>query len=139
MFADHYPQLIMAHVACAILSGGIFIMRGMLRMRGAAVANAAPLRFSSYGVDSLLLLTAILLMVTSGQYPIVDAWLMVKVLLVAVYIVLGVFALKRAQTRRGRAAAFYAALIVYVYIIGVAIAHQPLGWFVLHPSPGNGP
>jgi uncharacterized membrane protein SirB2 len=49
------------------------------------------------------------------------------------YIVLGVFALKRARTRRGRIGAYLLALSVYGAIYATARSHQPLGavtyWF----------
>jgi uncharacterized membrane protein SirB2 len=62
------------------------------------------------------------------QYPFVHDWLTAKVGLLVVYIVLGSLALKRARTRRGKVRAFGAALAIYVAIIGIAIAHHPLGW-----------
>ena len=131
MLMDHYTGLILAHVAGAILSGGLFILRGVLRARDAAVANAPAVRYLSYGMDTMLLGAAILLMLATNQYPFVDNWLTVKLLLLIVYVALGIVALKRGRTRTIRLGAFYAALAVYVYIIGVAFAHQPLGWFVL--------
>jgi hypothetical protein len=35
---------------------------------------------------------------------------------------------KRAATSRARAVCFAGALAVYVLIIGIALAHHPLGW-----------
>jgi uncharacterized membrane protein SirB2 len=61
----------------------------------------------------------------------VQAWLTVKVLLLAVYIVLGMFALKRARARTGRAVFYVAALVVFLFIASVARAHHPLG--ILEP------
>jgi uncharacterized membrane protein SirB2 len=55
-------------------------------------------------------------------------WLAVKPALVVVYIVLGVFALRRARTRRARAVFLAAAVMVYALIVGTALAHHPLGW-----------
>jgi len=139
MLAEYYFPLILVHVACAVLSGGLFILRGVLRARDAAVANARPVRFLSYGLDSILLTAAILLMGVTHRYPFADTWLTVKVALVALYVVLGIVALKRGRTPGARRAAFYAALTVYVYIIGVAFAHHPLGWFALHGASANSP
>ena len=56
-------------------------------------------------------------------------WLTVKVLLLVVYIVLGSFALKRGRTPRVRAWCYAAALVVYLFIVSVARAHDPLGIF----------
>ena len=62
------------------------------------------------------------------QYPFVHAWLTVKVLLLVVYVVLGSFALKRGRTRAMRVGCWLAALTVYVSIVGIARAHDPLGF-----------
>jgi uncharacterized membrane protein SirB2 len=63
------------------------------------------------------------------RYPFVQAWLTVKVLLLVVYIALGVFALRRGRTRAIRAVCFGAALAVFLFIVTVARAHDPLGAF----------
>jgi uncharacterized membrane protein SirB2 len=59
----------------------------------------------------------------------VQAWLTVKVLLLVVYIALGVFALRRGRSLAVRAACFGAAILVFLFIVTVARAHNPLGAF----------
>jgi hypothetical protein len=39
-----------------------------------------------------------------------------------------VFALRRAATRRARAVFLVAAVAAYALVIGIALAHHPLGW-----------
>jgi uncharacterized membrane protein SirB2 len=67
------------------------------------------------------------------QYPFVQSWLTVKMLLLVVYIVLGTFALKRGRTRVTQVTCYFAALFVFVFIVSVARAHNPWGvlsaWF----------
>ena len=58
---------------------------------------AAPLRYLSYTIDTVLLTAALMLATILHQYPFVHAWLTVKVLLLVVYVVLGSY---RAQARR---------------------------------------
>jgi hypothetical protein len=41
---------------------------------------------------------------------------------------MGTFALRRARTRRMRAAFLACAIAAYAAVIGIAIAHHPLGW-----------
>ena len=65
------------------------------------------------------------------QYPFIDAWLTVKVVLLVVYISLGLVALKRAQTHGVRIIAYLAAMATYAFIIGVAVTHHPAGWLTL--------
>jgi uncharacterized membrane protein SirB2 len=78
-----------------------------------------------------LLAAAVLLAIIIRQYPFVHAWLTVKIVLLAVYIVLGVFALRRGRTRWGRAGYFVEALAVYGFIISVTVMRDPRGAFAM--------
>jgi len=130
---EFYPQIKFAHVLCVILSGSLFALRGLMMLSGSRFTNHAALRYLSYAIDTTLLTAALMLVTILHQYPFVQAWLTMKVLLLVVYIVLGVFALRRGRTRRVRVTCYFAALFVYAYIIGVALAHDPRGW-LLHFS-----
>lgn len=125
-----YPHLKHLHMLAVALSGLLFLARGIAVQLNARWAMAAPVRFTSYGIDTVLLLSAIALAALLGQYPFVHAWLTVKVLLLVVYIVLGVFALKRGRTRAIRLVCLLAALAVYAFIISVARTHHPLGFLL---------
>jgi uncharacterized membrane protein SirB2 len=125
---EFYPQIKFVHVLCVILSGSLFALRGLMMLAGSRLTNHALLRYVSYAIDTSLLTAALMLATILHQYPFAQAWLTVKVLLLVVYIVLGVFALRRGRTRRARAVCYVAALAVYLSIIGVALAHNPLGW-----------
>ena len=92
-------------------------------------ANHAALRYLSYAIDTTLLTAALMLVTILHQYPFVQAWLTVKVVLLVVYIVLGSLALKRAHTRRAQVACFFAAVSVYLFIASVARTHNPFGIF----------
>ena len=128
---EFYLQIKFVHVLCVILSGGLFALRGMMMLAGSRLANHAALRYLSYAIDSTLLTAALMLVTILHQYPFVQAWLTVKVLLLVVYIVLGVFALRRGRTRRVRAICYVAALVVFASIVGVALTHNPLGWLAM--------
>ena len=86
------------------------------------------MRALSWTIDSALLTSALMLITILHQYPFVHGWLTVKVCLLVVYIVLGVFALKRGHTRAMQVACFLGALAVYLFIISVARTHSPWGW-----------
>ena len=87
------------------------------------------MRYLSYTIDSILLAAALMLIAVIHQYPFVQAWLTVKVLLLVVYIGLGSIAIKRGKSLAIRRAAFVAALGVFVFIASVAHTHNPLGLF----------
>jgi len=130
---EFYPQLRLVHIVAVFASGGLFFLRGMAFFAGpgwaAALAMALPVRLLSYTIDTVLLTAALMLMTIVQQYPFVDAWLTMKVLLLVAYIVLGLIAFRFARTPSGRVGAFVVALCVYGYIISVAWAHDPLGVF----------
>jgi uncharacterized membrane protein SirB2 len=125
---EFYPEIRLVHVAAVIASGALFLMRGIALQLGWRAAMAAPVRYSSYAIDTVLLTAAFMLATILRQYPFVQDWVTAKVLLLVVYIVLGSFALKRGRTRAVRAACFLAALVVYLSIVSIATAHHPLGW-----------
>jgi uncharacterized membrane protein SirB2 len=124
---EFYPQIKSVHVAAVLASGLLFLFRGAALHAGMTWAMAAPLRYLSYSIDTILLTAALMLVTLLHQYPFVHAWLTVKVLLLIVYVVLGSLALKRAATRRGRIVCWLAALLVYCFIISIARAHHPAG------------
>lgn len=130
MLAAYYPQIKLVHITCVVLSGSLFALRGMMMFLGGSQWVYHPiLRRGSYLIDTTLLGAAILLTLILHQYPFVQSWLTAKVLLLVVYIALGVFALRRGRTRASRAAFFVAAFAVYLFIVSIAIAHDPRGVF----------
>ena len=124
---EFYPQIKLVHIVLVLISGSIFSLRGLLMLAGSAHSGHPLLKWTSYINDSLLLTAGLLLMTITQQYPGAQAWLSVKLGLLVVYIVLGVFALRRGRTRRSRGMFFFAALGVYVLMISIAISHQPMG------------
>jgi uncharacterized membrane protein SirB2 len=124
---EFYPQLKAIHIAAVLTSGLLFLIRGAALNAGQSWAMAAPLRYLTYAVDTVLLTAALMLATLLHQYPFVHGWLTTKVVLLVVYIVLGTFALKRGATRTIRIACWLAALLVYGFIISVARAHHPAG------------
>ena len=101
---DFYLQIKSVHVAMVIASGLLFALRGAAVLAGARWAMAAPLRYLSYTIDTTLLTAALMLLTALKLNPFVVPWLAVKLALLVVYVVLGSLALKRARSRRARAA-----------------------------------
>ena len=132
--AAYYLQIKGIHVAAVILSGSLFALRGVLMLMRSPLVRHAVLRYTSYAIDSVLLVAALMLVAILHPYPFVQAWLTVKVALLAVYIVLGALALKRGRTRRVQVACYFAALAVFAFIVSVARTHSPLGAFALFSS-----
>ena len=125
---EFYPEIRLAHLLAVAASGALFFVRGLARVAGAGWPRAAPLRYLSYTIDSVLLTAALMLVTILRQYPFAQAWLTVKVLLLVVYVVLGFLAFWKARTRAARATLWVAALAVYAFIVSVARAHHPFGF-----------
>jgi uncharacterized membrane protein SirB2 len=130
---EFYPQIRAVHIGAVLASGTLFALRGAGVLAGAGWPQATPLRWLSHGIDTVLLTAALMLLSILPAAVFANHWLSAKLVLLVVYVVLGSFALKRARSRRTRAACFAAALMVYVAMLGIARTHQPLGW-LQHPS-----
>lgn len=122
-----YPQIRSVHVTAVLASGTIFLVRGIAVQARAAWPLAAPVRYASYAVDTVLLAAGVTLAAILPRAMFASGWLTVKLALVVVYILLGTLALKRAHTPRGRLLCLIAALCTYAIIIIVAWTHSPLG------------
>ncbi len=77
-------------------------------------------------IDTVLLVTGIWLAFRLQLSPIQHAWLGDKLIAVMLYIGLGAVALRFGRSRAVRITSWVAALIVFAYIVGVAVTHQPM-------------
>lgn len=126
---EFYPQIKAVHILCVLLSGALFALRGTLVLAGrGAVAQRAPVRYLSYTIDTALLTAALMLLTLLPGAMFANGWLTTKLVLLVAYVALGSFALKRARGPRARAICFLLALGTYLYMLGVARMHHPLGW-----------
>ena len=82
-------------------------------------------------IDTLLLGSAITLLLMLHLSPIAQTWLLAKILALLLYIGLGMVALRFGQTRKIRLGAWLLALLVAGYIVSVAYIKTPLGVFAV--------
>jgi uncharacterized membrane protein SirB2 len=122
-----YYWLKQIHVFSVLLSFALFLSRGTWVLAGRSLPRHPILRALPHTVDTVLLGSALWLTTVIQQFPFRDAWLTVKVVLLVVYIVLGSLALRRAPTRAGRAIAFVAAVVTFLFMFSVARYRHPLG------------
>ena len=78
---------------------------------------------------SVLLLSAVVLVWMLRVDPRAAPWLMAKIVALAVYIGLGIVALRPGLSTPVRATAWLAALATFAYIVSVAITKNPQGLF----------
>ena len=119
-----YLALKQIHVACVALSFAGFFVRGVWMIREPPLLRQRWVRVAPHVVDTILLASAIALAVLLRQYPFVHGWLTAKVAGLALYIALGMIALRFGATRRIRVAAWLLAQVVLAYVVMVAITRN---------------
>jgi len=124
---EFYAQIKLVHVAAALTSGGLFLLRGLAVQGGSPWAMVKPLRYLSYGIDIVLLSAALMLVAILPSAVFANGWLWAKLGLLVFYVVLGSFALKRGRTRRVRLACYVTALLAFAATYSIARTHDPLG------------
>ena len=115
------------HVAAVTLSIAGFITRYRLASRGSRLLWHPLARVAPHVNDTVLLGAAIVMLILAGINPLAVPWLGAKIVGLLAYIVLGMVALRRGRTPAIRAAAFYAALACFAYVVSVAVVKSPLG------------
>ncbi|KAB7624418.1 SirB2 family protein [Alkalilimnicola sp. S0819] len=120
-----YAALKHIHLLAVVLSIALFLFRGVLMLLGSRLLRARVLRVLPHGVDTVLLISALALAWQFYRWPAVGHdWIHAKLIALVCYIVLGTVALKRGRTLRGRALALVGALVVFAYIVMVALSKQ---------------
>lgn len=121
-----YLLLKYLHVTCVVLSGLGFCLRGYWMLTGSPRLKQRLARVLPHIVDTLLLSSALAMAWMSSQYPFVATWLTAKLFGLLAYILLGTMALKRGRTKAIRRRYLLLALLVYGYIVSVALTRSAL-------------
>lgn len=121
-----YLTLKAIHVTCAALSIGGYVLRGLWMLQGSPLLHQRWVRVVPHVVDTVLLASAIGMLVLLRLYPWDQAWLLAKLLALVAYIVVGAIGLRYGRTRRVRAGAWAAAIVIFGYIVAVALTKSPV-------------
>lgn len=125
---EFYPQIKSAHVHLVMLSVVLFAIRGGFALFGAKWPKNAIVRYTSYTIDTALLTTAAMLLTILPGAMFANGWLTTKLLLLVLYVVLGIMAMRPDRSRLQRAILYVAALATIGFMYGIARMHHPLGW-----------
>jgi hypothetical protein len=72
---EYYLQVKRLHVAAVLCSGSLFLLRGTLVQFGAARwAMAAPMRYGSYAIDTVVLTAALMLLTMLPHAVFANGW-----------------------------------------------------------------
>lgn len=107
-----------------VVTLGLFLLRGIWMLTGSAQLQRRLVRIVPHVNDTVLLAAAIYMATVIGMQP----WIAAKLAGLLLYIVLGSVALRRGPSRIIRAGAFVAALLVFAYIVAVALTKQVMPW-----------
>lgn len=113
------------HISCVASSYMLFFLRGIWSLNGSAIMSQRWVKIVPHVVDTLLIVSAVALAFSIRQYPFVDAWLTAKLFALLLYIGLGFVALRYGRSKTVRLSAWIIAQLVFIYIVMVAIGHNP--------------
>ncbi len=114
------------HMTMAGLSILGFLLRGYWAWANPLLLRSKPVKIVPHVVDTLLLASAIGLLVVYGWNPFAFGWLTAKIVLLVVYIGLGMMALKGRASAPVRVGAFFAAVAVFAWIVSIAVSKTVL-------------
>lgn len=117
------------HMSTAFISIALFIVRGFWVFNHSAMMNKKWVKIVPHVNDTILLVAAIFLTFGISQYPFTHDWLTAKLIALLLYIVFGMFALKRAKETKNKVIFFVLALLTFGYIVGVALT-RTANWFI---------
>jgi uncharacterized membrane protein SirB2 len=103
-----------------------FVLRAYWSVAGSPKLQARFVRIAPHVIDTVLLVCGIILAIMIGPE---QPWILAKLIGVVLYIVIGTIAIKRGKTPGVRSVAAVAAVLVFFYIVGIAINHNWLSWF----------
>lgn len=121
---NNFSTIKIVHIVSVAISGSLFVLRGIWVIQKSGNLAKRWVRTAPHIVDTCLLLSAILLAIGLQQYPITHGWLTAKVVALLVYIGLGMVAIRHGHNQQSRIISWAAALVVFAYIIGVAITQS---------------
>ena len=116
------------HVTFAALSFSGFFIRGIWMLRDSPLLKQRWVRIAPQVVDTVLLASAIALAVQWRLSPLDQPWLMAKIIALVLYIGVGLVALRFGRTKTVRAAAWVLGMLIFAYIVSVAVTRSALGW-----------
>ena len=121
-----YPLIKHIHLTSVVLTFVLFFVRGLWMLTDSPQLQKTWVKIAPHVIDTVLLTSAIGLAVIIEQYPFQHGWVTANVIALVAYIIVGTIGLKRGKTKAIRAFAWFAALLIFAYIVSVALTHNPL-------------
>ncbi len=120
-----YIALKHLHITAAALSLLLFIIRAYWSVTGSAALQKKLIRMSPHVIDTILLICGLAMAWTIGFN---QSWIWAKLVALVMYIGVGTVAIKRGKTPASRLIAALIAVVIFSYIVGMALQRSPWSW-----------
>ncbi|QEY15725.1 regulator SirB [Cellvibrio sp. KY-GH-1] len=122
-----YLALKHLHLTFVTLSLIFFVLRGIWLFLNSSLLAKKWAKILPHVISTLLLLSGVVLAVHLGLSPGSQPWLLAKIIALVVYIGLGVATFKVSNSNLSKTL-WVSALVVFAYMVSVAITKNPLGF-----------
>ena len=109
----------------AALSILFFVTRAYWSIIGSGKLQLRFVKIAPHVIDTVLLVCGVILTFMLGG---LQAWIVAKLIALVLYIGIGTIAIKRGKSTGIRTLAALIAVALFFYIVGVALAHNPMSW-----------
>ncbi len=109
------------HILMAILTIAVFFLQGVLAVAQPRLLRHKAMRIAPHVIYTLLLVSAIALLVLYGWNPLEFGWVLMKIALLVVFIVLGIIAFKPKFAQPVRVVAWVGALLALLWAYWSAV------------------
>lgn len=123
---EYYLPIKHLHMTAVGLSITLFVIRAYWSVTGSGLLQHRLVRILPHVVDTVLLTCGVILAAMIGPN---QPWILTKIVLLIAYIGVGTIAIKRGRTTRGRITAALIAVLIFAYIVGVALTKNSGSWF----------
>ena len=117
------------HLSSVVLSVFGFFVRGIWMLQESAKLQQRWVKIAPHIIDTLLLVSAVILAARWRLSPLDQPWLLAKIVGMLIYIAAGVVALRVGRSRNVRLVAWLFGLLTFSYIVSVALSKSVMGWF----------
>ena len=125
-----YALLKTIHQAAVVISFAGFFVRGVGMLNDATWLRHRAVKTLPHVVDTILIVSAVWLAWILRLTPANAPWIGAKIIGLLVYIAVGMVALRFGRTKPVRASAWIGAMLVFGYIVSVAVAKDPRGFLL---------
>ena len=125
-----YALLKTIHQAAVVISFAGFLVRGVGMLNDAAWLRHRAVKTLPHVVDTILIVSAVWLAWILRLTPANAPWIGAKIIGLLVYIAVGTIALRFGRTKGVRASAWIGAMLVFGYIVSVALTKDPRGFLL---------